>query len=130
VPRGGSSLGVYARADAWHLRRVNRSVVVLALALAACDSGVVDTADGEQVFANVCAACHGPTGKPNEAMVARLAVKDLTAPDERAKITPAFVENQVRNGSKNKLMPGFAGALRDDQIKAVAAFVASPHFVH
>lgn len=105
-------------------------VAVLAASLVACNGQVTDTADGAQVFANVCTACHGPTGKPNEAMVARLGVKDLTAPDERAKITPAFVENQVRNGSKNKLMPGFAGALNDEQIKAVAAYVASPHFVH
>jgi cytochrome c oxidase cbb3-type subunit 3 len=124
VRRGGSSLGVYAAGGAWHLRRVKWMFV---LALVACNHDG-DTADGVQVFANVCAACHGPEGKPNEAMVARIGVKDLTAPDERAKITPAFVENQVRNGSKNKLMPGFAGALRDDQIKSVAAFVASSRF--
>jgi cytochrome c oxidase cbb3-type subunit 3 len=105
-------------------------LLVLAALAGACNRDVAgDTADGAQVFANVCTACHGPTGKPNEAMVARLGVKDLTAPDERAKISPAFVENQVRVGSKNKLMPGFAGALSDAQIKAVAAYVASPHFV-
>lgn len=104
--------------------------LVLAAFVSACNRDVAgDTADGAQVFANVCAACHGPTGKPNEAMVARLGVKDLTAPDERAKISPAFVENQVRTGSKNKIMPGFAGALSDEQIKSVAAYVASPHFV-
>jgi mono/diheme cytochrome c family protein len=118
------------RCLAWHLQRVKWVVVVVIAGLAACNRDVAgDTADGAQVFGNVCSVCHGPTGKPNEAMVARLGVKDLTAPDERAKITPAFVENQVRVGSKNKLMPAFAGALRDDQIKAVAAYVASPHFV-
>jgi cytochrome c oxidase cbb3-type subunit III len=105
-------------------------LVALIVFVAACNSGVAnDSVDGAQVFANVCSACHGPAGKPNEAMVARIGVKDLTAPDERAKFVPGFVENQIRNGSKNKLMPGFAGALRDDQIKAVAAYVASPHFV-
>ena len=38
-------------------------------------------------------------------------------------MTPALVENQVRHGSKNKLMPAFEGALTDAQIKAVAAYV-------
>ena len=40
-----------------------------------------------------------------------------------------MVENQVRNGSQNKLMPAFAGALSDDQISAVAAYVASAGFM-
>ena len=129
MPRGGSSLGVYVQPGAWHLRRVKWLVLVVAVT-GACNRDLAgDTADGAQVFAKICSACHGPTGKPNEAMVARLGVKDLTAPDERAKITPAFVEHQVRNGSQNKLMPALAGALDDEQIKAVSAYVASPHFV-
>ena len=61
-------------------------------------------------------------------MVARLAVRDLTAREFRVRATPALIENQVRGGSKNKLMPAFAGALTDDQIRAVSAYVASPSF--
>lgn len=98
--------------------------------VAACNSSPVagGTTDGPKVFSSVCATCHGPTGKPAEAMVSRLNVRDLTAPEFRARVTPALVENQVRHGSKNKLMPAFEGALSDDQIKAVAAYVASPAF--
>lgn len=77
----------------------------------------------------MCSTCHGPTGKPPEAMVARLGVRDLTDPVVRTKLTPAHVSLQVRMGSKNKLMPSFAGAMTDEQIKAVAAYVASPSFV-
>lgn len=84
--------------------------------------------DGPKVFASTCATCHGPAGKPTEAMVQRLNVRDLTAPEFRARVTRALVENQVRTGSKNKLMPSFDGALSDAQIKAVAAYVASPAF--
>jgi len=62
-------------------------------------------------------------------MVAQLNVRDLTSPELRARITPALVEAQVRTGSKNKLMPSFAGALTDEQIRAVAAHVASPGFL-
>ena len=106
--------------------------ILLLVFVVACDRGEVagGAADGAKVFQSVCATCHGPTGKPPEAMVARLGVHDLTAPALRAKITPAFVESQVRKGSQNKLMPAFEGALSDAQIKAVAAYVASSQFVH
>ena len=77
----------------------------------------------------MCSSCHGPTGKPPEAMVARLGVRDLTDPAVRPKLTTAHVEAQVRSGSANKLTPSFAGALTEAQTKAVAAFVASPGFV-
>jgi len=103
---------------------------LLLVALAACNGDVAGGAtDGPRVFASVCATCHGPSGKPTEAMIQRLNVRDLTAPAFRARVTPALVEAQVRNGSKNKIMPAFQGALDDAQIKAVAAYVASPQFV-
>jgi cytochrome c oxidase cbb3-type subunit 3 len=101
------------------------------LVLGACHGNPAgDAKDGAQIFQSVCVACHGPTGKPSESMVARLGVKDLTAPELRAKITPELVEKQIREGSANKIMPSFAGALTDSQIRAVAAYVASPQFVH
>ncbi|HTR52952.1 MAG TPA: cytochrome c [Kofleriaceae bacterium] len=103
---------------------------MVSLSLAACSGSVAgNTKDGAQVFQSVCSVCHGPHGKPDAAMVARLGVKDLTAPDLRARITPELVDKQVREGSKNKLMPAFAGALDDAQIQAVANFVASPQFL-
>ena len=88
--------------------------------------------DGRAVFELMCASCHGPDGRPPAAMIARLGVRDLTGPEFRARVTtlgPQLVEQQVREGSKNKLMPSFVGALDDAQITAVAAFVASPQFV-
>lgn len=104
--------------------------LLLLVALAGCNSSVAGgTTDGPKVFASVCATCHGPSGKPTGEMVARLNVRDLTAPEFRARVTQALVENQIRTGSKNKIMPSFAGALDDAQIKAVAAYVASPEFL-
>ena len=108
-------------------------VALAPLVWAGCIRGAgavaVDDTDGRAVFHAMCATCHGPDGKPPEAMVARLGVRDLTAPELRARVTPALVETQVRTGSKNKLMPSFAGAITDAQIAAVAAYVASPQFV-
>ena len=100
------------------------------VALAACSGGPGGgAADGPALFQSLCATCHGPDGRPPAAMVARLGVHDLTAPEFRARVTPALVEQQVRAGSKSKLMPSFEGAIDDAKIKAVAAFVASPQFV-
>ena len=99
-------------------------------ALGGCKGKVAGgSTNGSTVFQSICAACHGQTGRPTEANVARLGVKDLTAPELRARITPQLVENQVRHGSQNKLMPAFEGALTDDQIRAVAAYVASDQFM-
>jgi mono/diheme cytochrome c family protein len=98
-------------------------------ALVGCGGPAAGTGkDGRATFQLLCASCHGAEGKPPEAMVARLAVRDLTAPEFRARATPALVEHQVRTGSKNKLMPSFEGLIDDAQITAVAAYVASPQF--
>ncbi|CAN5686295.1 hypothetical protein BH11MYX3_BH11MYX3_34870 [soil metagenome] len=105
-------------------------VLILVLAATACKPDASDgSVDGPRIFETMCASCHGPTGKPTEAMVAQLNVRDLTSPELRARVTPELVDKQVRKGSDNKLMPALEGALTDAQIKAVAAYVASPTFL-
>jgi mono/diheme cytochrome c family protein len=99
--------------------------------VAACSgqgSAAGEGIDGADLYAKFCSTCHGPGGKPDATMVARLGVRDLTSPELRARVTPALVEAQVRTGSQNKLMPAFAGAFTDEQIKAIAVYVASPRF--
>jgi mono/diheme cytochrome c family protein len=109
---------------------VKAALVAILVVAAGCHADATGgSVDGKQIFATTCTSCHGPTGKPDAAMVARLNVRDLTSAELRARVTPALVENQVRHGSQNKLMPGFEGALTDEQIKAVAAWVASPEFL-
>ena len=115
----------------WQKLTVKRRILLAILVLgAACDQGGGDKGnDGAQLYQTMCATCHGPKGKPTEAMVARLSVRDLTSQELRARVTPTLVEQQIRKGSKNKLMPSFEGALSEEQIKAVAAYVASPGFL-
>jgi len=110
---------------------VTRSAqVFFAMWMIACDGPVPpDSKDGPAIFAAYCATCHGPDGRPPAAMIARLGVKDLTSAEIRGKATAGFVESQVRNGSRNKLMPSFVGVIGDAQMTAVAAWVASPQFV-
>ena len=103
--------------------------VLVVVALAACGSVTTDSVDGPQIFAERCAPCHGPTGQPPANMVARFKVRDLTSAELRARVTPDLVEFQVRRGSENGLMPSFDKMLTDQQIKAVAAWVANPAFV-
>ena len=107
-------------------------MLALVASLVGCDrepGGGGKPVTGRAVFELLCATCHGPDGRPPEAMVVRLGVRDLTSSEFRARVTPGLVEQQVRKGSKNKLMPAFEGALDDAQIKAVAAYVASPQFL-
>jgi mono/diheme cytochrome c family protein len=108
--------------------------LVVAAALAACQAcGAGDptggATDGPTIFATACARCHGPTGKPDATLVARINVRDLTSRELRLRVTPALVENQVRYGSPNHLMPPFEGSLTEQQIKTLAAYVASDAFI-
>jgi mono/diheme cytochrome c family protein len=99
---------------------------VLLLFATACHGKVAGgRADGPAIFAEACARCHGDTGKPSESMVAQLHVRDLTSPEFRGRVTIELVENQVRKGSSNGIMPSFAGELTDEQIHALAAYVVS-----
>lgn len=105
------------------------TAILLAL-VAACSGEVAGgSVDGAHVFGAVCSPCHGPDGRPPPDMIARFGVRDLTAPTFRARVTPELVVDQVRAGSKNKLMPSFVGTLSDAQIRAVADYVAGPAFV-
>lgn len=89
-----------------------------------CNSPVSKgSVDGKELFATACVTCHGPEGTPPASMAAQLGVRDLRSAEFRARATIALVEHQVRTGSKNKLMPSFAGALSEAQITAIATFV-------
>lgn len=104
--------------------------IALAVVAVACGRPAATTSTkGSDVYAAYCAQCHGSDGKPPAALVAQINPRDLTAAEFRARVTPAKVEYQVRRGSDNKLMPSFDAVLSDDQVKAVASWVASPEFV-
>jgi mono/diheme cytochrome c family protein len=95
------------------------------LACTGCGRSIASgEADGPKIFAEACAVCHGPAGRPPESMVSSLGVRDLTAGEFAARATPALVEDQIRNGSENKKMPAFTSDLLSDaQVRAVAAYV-------
>ena len=105
----------------------------IAMALAAClavvsHAGCHDRiaggrADGAAIFAEVCARCHGPAGVPPPSEVARLGVKPLTSQRVQGELSDADIRGQILEGSANKQMPSFAGALSDAQVEAIVAHV-------
>lgn len=72
-------------------------------------------AEGADVFAGTCAACHGPDGKGME----------MVAPNI-AEMSPAMVDMVLRHGKKGAIgaMPAFTN-LTEVQYKALDAYVAS-----
>jgi mono/diheme cytochrome c family protein len=80
-------------------------------------------ADGAAIFSEVCARCHGPVGVPDAASVARLGVKPLTSPHVQRDLSDDDIRRQILQGSRNKQMPAFAGALSEDQVDAIVAHV-------
>jgi mono/diheme cytochrome c family protein len=100
-------------------------LLLAALASAGCDRAVAGgSIDGKAIFSAACANCHGAEGTPSASMAAQLGVRDLRSSEFRARVSPTLVEQQVRKGSPNGLMPAFASALTQAQIDAVASYVA------
>jgi mono/diheme cytochrome c family protein len=98
--------------------------VLVAVAPIACDGKVAGgRADGARVYDEACARCHGARGVPDPGMVAQIGVKDLTSPRVQRSFSDQDLRRQIVEGSENQKMPSFAGALTDDQIRAVIAHV-------
>ncbi|MGE0400321.1 MAG: cytochrome c, partial [Kofleriaceae bacterium] len=81
------------------------AIMAILVGFGACTKPAGGSSDGATVYDSVCASCHGLTGRPSEQMIRQLNVRDLTSPEMRAKATVELVEQQVRHGSTNKLMP-------------------------
>ncbi len=84
-----------------------------------------ETAD---LYVKKCAVCHGRDGKGNTIMGKKLAIQDLTNAAEMAKLTDAQIEDQIRNGVKDKTtgkdrMLSFKDKLSDAQIQALTKYV-------
>jgi len=92
--------------------------------LICCDRRIAGgKADGKAVFEEVCAKCHGRDGSPSRAMRAAGA-KDLATAIVQG-MSDDELERQIRNGSKNRAMPGFGKLLTKDQVREVVNYVRS-----
>ena len=103
-----------------------RKFLLLALALSpACgDSRIAGgSVDGAEIFQTACARCHGAAGVPDRGMAARTGVKPLTSERVRTKLSDDQLRDQILNGSKNRMMPAFQGAMSEEQVVALVAHV-------
>ena len=94
------------------------------LCTAGCDRKIAGgRVDGAAIYSEVCARCHGPGGVPEPTMVARIGVRPLTSERVRTELTDSDLKKQIWEGSKDRQMPAFAGALSEAQVDAVIAYV-------
>jgi len=97
-------------------------------ALAAQPLPKADSAKGQQIATQVCAACHGPDGNSTAPANPKLAAQH-----------PEYLAKQLANfkpsaGGKpaereNAIMAGFAAALSPDDMRNVAAFYAAQKLI-
>jgi mono/diheme cytochrome c family protein len=81
--------------------------------------------DPKANWMNNCVQCHGPDGSANTMMGKAMKAKDLTSAQIQATFTDAQAAAAIKDGLKQKdsAMPAFGGALTDDEIKALVAYV-------
>lgn len=98
---------------------------MLAVFSICCSSGKVadGSTDGAEIFKDACARCHGGDGVPTKGMAARTGVKPLTSERVIHQMSDDDLRQQILKGSRSKTMPAFQGALTDEQVDAVIAYV-------
>jgi cytochrome c553 len=97
---------------------MNRLLISLCVALAACAASAADLKAGETKAKEVCQACHGADGNSQMPDYPKLAGQQ---PDYLAKALRDY-KSGLR---KNAIMAGFAGTLSDKEIENLAAYYAS-----
>jgi cytochrome c6 len=91
---------------------------LLALTLAAVPASFSQSA--ADLYKTKCAACHGADGKGNTPVGPKMGVRDFSSSEVKKETdTELFA---ITKDGKNK-MPGYAGRLTDDQIKAQIAYI-------
>ena len=110
------------------MRKTGLTVIAIASLMS---FGSIRRAAADEVsdlYVKKCASCHGRDGKGNTIMGKKLTIRDLTNAENMAKITDPEIEDQIRNGVKDKTtgkerMLSFKDKLTDDQIKALTKYV-------
>lgn len=86
------------------------------------------TAAGARIFLSFCAGCHGRNlqgepGWPNRKPNGHLPAPPLNASGHSWVHEDSELVDIIRNGQTNSDMPGFSGALSNDDIAGVIAFI-------
>ncbi|MEM9487549.1 MAG: cytochrome c [Myxococcota bacterium] len=96
--------------------------LVAAVSSVACSSTRASSS-GTELYRRHCARCHGQTGAPPPSMAAQLGVRDLSIAEFQDRVSDEQIRDAIYNGSSNRRMPAFQGALSDQEIAALVAHV-------
>lgn len=100
------------------------SWVALCLALAGCRGDASTAPKGKELYASLCARCHGPQGQGGAAAVEGAPrPRDFTDPANHAQLTDADIERVIRAGKPMSGMPGFRETATDEQVKSLIPIV-------
>ncbi len=101
------------------------TALIVALFVASLASA--NAADVGENWTKHCGSCHGKDGKGQTKAGRKANAKDLTETSYQATFTDEQMFKQIKEGMKDKngkeKMKAFGGALSDDEIKALAAYV-------
>ncbi len=98
------------------------AVACVVLSVGCSKNKMAGSVDGAKGYADACARCHGADGVPTPGMRSRTGVKPLNS-DRVKGMSDDEILKQIRNGSKNRMMPAFQGAMSDAQLEAIVAHI-------
>ena len=90
-----------------------------------------DAAKGKAAFQQYCGGCHGPTGKGDGPMGAAMnpKLKDLSDKGFTGSLKDDYLTKLIKEGGqalgKSPMMPKMGGALKDNEVEDVIAFMRS-----
>lgn len=103
-----------------------KKIIILATVLGMAAAITARADDAKDNWSNMCAKCHGDDGKGQTKMGQRLGCRDYTDAKVQASIKDDDAFKSIKEGLKNSdgkaLMKPY-DTLRDDQIKALVAYV-------
>lgn len=106
------------------------STVLASLALSPV-AQAQNVAEGKKLYSTYCTSCHGDAGKGDGMAGASLPVKpaDHTNGAVMNKLSDNFLVNIISKGGsgagKSSFMPSWGGALTDQQIRDIIAYIRS-----
>ncbi|MBZ5661134.1 MAG: cytochrome c [Acidobacteriia bacterium] len=95
-------------------------IALLPLILFAIPRSASAQSDGQKLYDNNCAKCHGSDGSGSTAIGKAVGAKDLRS-DEAKKLTNAEITTQIDQGKGN--MPPFGGTLDKAQINSLIPII-------
>jgi len=104
-------------------------VAVIVFQLVGLASGAGDVAKGKAKYQELCAVCHGASGKGDGPAAAGLQTKPRNHTDAAYmnKLKDQQVFDFIKKGGqamgKSPLMPAWSGQLSDEQIREVVAYI-------